>query len=207
MFRKGFRLMITFLIVLLAYLIGSIPSGLLIGKLFYGIDIREHGSGNLGGTNTFRTLGAKAGLTVTIMDVLKGTVATLLPVMFGADLHLLIPGIAAVVGHMFPVFASFRGGKAVATSGGILLAYAPLLFICAFFVFFISLYFSKYVSLSSMITAIVSLIVSFFYKGFDLPLVIVIALLTIFIFYRHRANIKRIMDGTEPKVKWLTKRT
>ena len=199
--------MITFLIVLLAYLIGSIPSGLLIGKLFYGIDIREHGSGNLGGTNTFRTLGVKAGLTVTIMDVLKGTIATLLPVMLGADLHLLIPGIAAVIGHMFPIFAGFRGGKAVATSGGILLAYAPLLFIGAFLVFFISLYFSKYVSLSSMITAIVSLIVSFFYKGFDLPLVIVIALLTIFIFYRHRANIKRIMDGTEPKVKWLTKRT
>lgn len=199
--------MMIFLVLLLAYLIGSIPSGLLIGKIFHGIDIREHGSGNLGATNSFRTLGVKAGLIVTIMDVLKGTIATLLPLFLNVDLHPLIPGTAAVIGHMFPIFAGFRGGKAVATSGGILLGYAPLLFIGMFFIFFISLYFSKYVSLSSMITALVALITSFFYKGFDLPLVIVITILTIFIFYRHRANIKRIMNGTEPKVKWLTKRT
>jgi len=199
--------MMIFLILLLAYLIGSIPSGLLIGKTFYGIDIREHGSGNLGATNSFRTLGVKAGLAVTIMDVLKGTLATILPLLLNVDLHPLVPGIAAVLGHMFPIFAGFRGGKAVATSGGILLGYAPLLFIGMFLIFFISLYFTKYVSLSSMITALVALVASFFYKGFDLPLVLVITVLTIFIFYRHRANIKRIMNGTEPKVKWLTKRT
>lgn len=195
--------MLIVFVLLLAYLVGSIPSGLWIGKLFYGIDIREHGSGNLGGTNTFRTLGKKAGLIVTIMDVLKGTLATLLPVLFGidAELHPLITGTVAVVGHMFPVFAGFRGGKAVATSGGILLGYAPVLFIIIFAAFFLSLYICKYVSLSSMICALVALIVSLIMG--DIALIIVIAVLTFFIFYRHRANIKRIREGTEPKVTWI----
>jgi len=195
--------MLIVFVLLLAYLVGSIPSGLWIGKIFYGIDIREHGSGNLGGTNTFRTLGKKAGLIVTIMDVLKGTLATLLPILFGidAELHPLITGTIAVVGHMFPIFAGFRGGKAVATSGGILLGYAPILFVIIFAAFFLSLYICKYVSLSSMISALVALIVSFIMG--DIPLIIVIAVLVIFIFYRHRANIKRIREGTEPKVTWI----
>jgi len=195
--------MIIFFVLLLAYLIGSIPSGLWIGKLFYGVDIREHGSGNLGGTNTFRTLGKKAGLVVTIMDVLKGTLATILPSLLGVDhiVHPLLVGTIAVVGHMFPIFAGFKGGKAVATSGGILLGYAPLIFIGMFVVFFFSLYFSKYVSLSSMITAVVALIASFFTN--DWPLIAVIFVLASFIVYRHRANIQRIKDGTEPKIKWL----
>jgi len=195
--------MLIVFVLLLAYLVGSIPSGLWIGKIFYGIDIREHGSGNLGGTNTFRTLGKKAGLIVTIMDVLKGTLATMLPVLFGIDaqLHPLITGTVAVVGHMFPVFAGFRGGKAVATSGGILLGYAPVLFIIIFATFFLSLYICKYVSLSSMICALVALIVSLIMG--DIALIIVIAVLAFFIFYRHRANIKRIREGTEPKVTWI----
>lgn len=200
---KGHFLMNIFTVSILAYLLGSIPSGLWIGKIFYGKDIRDHGSGNLGGTNTFRTLGVKAGLVVTIMDVLKGTLATLLPLFWGIeqDFHPLIAGVIAVVGHMYPVFATFRGGKAVATSGGILLGYAPFIFIGMFVTFFISLYFSKYVSLSSIITSIAALIVAFFTK--DIPLIIVIGALVIFILYRHRANIKRIKEGTEPKVKWL----
>lgn len=195
--------MMTFLVIILAYLIGSIPSGLWVGKLFYGKDIREHGSGNLGGTNTFRTLGVKAGLAVTIMDVLKGTLATLLPVFFGIehDLHQLVTGLFAVVGHMYPIFAGFRGGKAVATSGGIVLGYVPFIFIGLFFTFFLSLYLSKYVSLSSMITAVVALIAAFFTR--DFPLIMVIGALVIFIFYRHRTNLTRIKDGTEPKVKWI----
>lgn len=195
--------MLIVFVLLLAYLIGSIPSGLWVGKVFYGIDIREHGSGNLGGTNTFRTLGKKAGLAVTIMDVLKGTLATLLPIFFGieAELHPLITGTMAVVGHMFPIFAGFRGGKAVATSGGILLGYAPLLFLIIFVVFFLSLYICKYVSLSSMISAVVALIVTCIMR--DVPLILVVGVLTVFIIYRHRANIQRIKNGTEPKVKWI----
>lgn len=187
--------------LILAYLVGSIPSALIIGKVFYKIDIREHGSKNLGATNTFRTLGVKAGITVTLMDILKGTVAALLPLMLGADYHLLIAGAVAVFGHMFPIFAGFRGGKAVATSGGVVLAVEPLLFVLLVLVFLLSLYISKYVSLSSMIVSVFAFVYVCFFS--DLPMMITIFLFMTFIFYRHRANIKRIMNKTEPKVKWL----
>jgi acyl phosphate:glycerol-3-phosphate acyltransferase len=195
----------TIITILLAYLVGSIPSGLIIGKLFYNTDIREHGSKNLGGTNTFRTLGIKAGLIVTSMDILKGTLATLLPLLIGTDIHIhpLAAGIAAVVGHMYPIFAGFRGGKAVATSGGILLGYVPFLFVVLILVFFLLLYLTKYVSLSSMIAAIVALIYTLVFYTNDIPLLIVVAVITIFVFYRHRANIKRIINRTEPKITWL----
>jgi glycerol-3-phosphate acyltransferase PlsY len=187
--------------ILIAYLLGSIPSGLIVGKLFYGVDIREHGSGNLGATNAFRTLGIKAGSVVIIADILKGTLATLLPIWFGADLHPLIAGMAAAIGHSFPVFAGFRGGKAVATSGGVLLAYEPALFLLLVVAFLISLYISKYVSLSSIIVAIIAVIYTFF-KG-DVPLIIVVLFLASFVIIRHRANIKRILNKTEPKIKWM----
>src|SRR4051794_3435719 len=100
--------MIEAIIFILAYLLGSIPSGLIVGKVGYGIDIREHGSGNLGGTNTFRTLGVKAGLIVTISDILKGTLAASLPFLFNIqDLHPLLVGIFAIIGHTYPIFAKF----------------------------------------------------------------------------------------------------
>ncbi|AKP47194.1 MULTISPECIES: glycerol-3-phosphate 1-O-acyltransferase PlsY [Bacillus] len=187
--------------ILIAYLLGSIPSGLIVGKIFYGVDIREHGSGNLGATNAFRTLGIKAGSVVIIADILKGTLATLLPIWFGADLHPLIAGMAAAVGHSFPVFAGFRGGKAVATSGGVLLAYEPVLFLLLVVAFLISLYISKYVSLSSIIVSIIAVIYTFF-KG-DIPLIIVVLFLASFVIFRHRANVKRILNKTEPKIKWM----
>jgi len=194
------------LVLILAYLLGSIPSGLIIGKVFYKTDIREHGSGNLGGTNTFRTLGVKAGLTVTLADILKGTLAASLPVLFSIDINPLLAGIFAVVGHTYPIFAGFRGGKAVATSGGVLLFSAPLLFLTVLVAFFISLYITKYVSLSSMIagiTAILFALISGFVREWDIPLLIVVFLLASFVIYRHRANITRIINKTEPKIKWL----
>lgn len=194
--------MIIALIIILAYLLGSIPSGLIIGKTFFGKDIREHGSGNLGGTNSFRTLGVKAGMIVTIMDILKGTAAVLLPLLFDSELHMLIAGVAAVIGHMYPVFANFRGGKAVATSGGVLLGYVPLLFLFLLVVFFICLFITKYVSLSSILTAISAFIYTLF-TG-DIPLIIVVGALSFFVVYRHRANITRIKNKTEPKIKWLS---
>ncbi|PLT29349.1 glycerol-3-phosphate 1-O-acyltransferase PlsY [Peribacillus deserti] len=194
----------TIVVLILAYLIGSIPSGLIIGKVFYKTDIREHGSGNLGGTNTFRTLGKKAGMIVTMMDILKGTLATVLPVMLGVDIHPLLAGVFAVLGHMYPVFAGFKGGKAVATSGGLVLGYVPLMFIMVLLVFFICLYITKYVSLSSILTAVFALIYTIIIR--DVPLIIVISVLTIFIVYRHRANLVRIKNGTEPKIKWLSKK-
>lgn len=189
------------IVILLAYLLGSIPSGLIVGKLFYGKDIREHGSGNLGGTNTFRTLGVKAGLVVTIADILKGTLAASLPLLFDLDLHALIAGMVAVVGHMYPVFANFRGGKAVATSGGVLLFYAPMMFLIMLVIFFVCLNVTKYVSLSSILAAVAALIYSLVFG--DKPLIYVVSILAFFVIYKHRSNLKRIMNKTEPKIKWM----
>ncbi|MEY2195571.1 glycerol-3-phosphate 1-O-acyltransferase PlsY [Neobacillus sp. BF23-41] len=194
------------LVLVLAYLLGSIPSGLIIGKVFYKTDIRQHGSGNLGGTNTFRTLGVKAGMAVTLADILKGTLAASLPYLFHLDVNPLLAGVLAVIGHTYPIFAGFRGGKAVATSGGVVLFYAPYMFITVLVIFFISLYISKYVSLSSMIagiTAVLFAIVTGIIRDWDIPLLIVVFLLASFVIYRHRANIKRIINKTEPKIKWL----
>lgn len=194
--------MMSVLLVIFGYLLGSIPFALIVGKVGYGIDIREHGSGNLGGTNTFRVLGVKAGLIVTIADILKGTLAASLPVLFSVDIHPLLTGMFAVFGHTYPVFAQFRGGKAVATSGGVLLFYSPVLFMTMLAVFFLILYISKYVSLSSMLTGVYATAYAFIWTD-DVPLRIVVTLLTLFVFYRHRANMKRILNKTEPKVKWL----
>lgn len=188
-------------IIILAYLIGSIPSGLIIGKLFYQIDIREHGSGNLGGTNSFRTLGVKAGMAVTIADILKGTLAAALPTLFGVDMHELFAGLFAIIGHMYPIFANFRGGKAVATSAGVLLFAEPLMFLILFVCFFISLYVTKYVSLSSMICAVIAVIYSIIVQ--KVLLIIVISVFAFFIIFRHRTNIKRMINKTEPKIKWF----
>ncbi|EAC4704854.1 glycerol-3-phosphate 1-O-acyltransferase PlsY [Listeria monocytogenes] len=192
------------LLSLLAYVIGSIPSGLWIGKIFYKKDIREFGSGNLGATNSFRVLGIKAGSIVTVMDILKGTVATLLPFFFqlNVDHHFwLLTGAFAIIGHSFPLFAGFRGGKAVATSAGVILAYAPLLFVAALVVFLVTLKLSKYVSLSSMIGALAALIISLFMG--DWILIILVACIALFVIWRHRANITRIRNGEEPKIKWM----
>ncbi|MRH42596.1 glycerol-3-phosphate 1-O-acyltransferase PlsY [Aquibacillus halophilus] len=190
------------LLVIIAYLLGSIPFALIVGKVGYKTDIREHGSGNLGGTNTFRVLGIKAGLIVTIADILKGTLATQLPFLFGMnDINPLIIGIFAVVGHMYPLFAKFKGGKAVATSGGIILGVSPLLFAIILATFFLMLYLTKYVSLSSMVTGVVTVIGALLLQ--ETGLVIVGVILTAFVFYRHRENIKRIINKTEPKIKWM----
>ncbi|QHJ71399.1 glycerol-3-phosphate 1-O-acyltransferase PlsY [Planococcus halotolerans] len=190
--------------VLLAYLLGSIPSALWIGKIFYNTDVRTKGSGNLGATNTFRVLGSTAGLIVTILDILKGTAATLIPLFIATDIHPLLLGLIAVVGHMYPVFAKFKGGKAVATSGGILLGYQWPLFLVAVAVLLIGLKITKMVSLSSMILAVVAVIYAIIYavNTGDYPFLAVILVLASFIFYRHRANIARIRTGTEPKIKW-----
>ncbi|WP_174613445.1 glycerol-3-phosphate 1-O-acyltransferase PlsY [Virgibacillus ihumii] len=189
------------LFAIIAYLLGSIPFGVIVGKIGYNIDIREHGSGNLGATNSFRVLGVKAGIIVIAADILKGTVATVLPLLFDSDVYRLIIGLFAVIGHTYPLFAKFKGGKAVATSGGILLGINPILFVIMVATFILSLYISKYVSLSSMITGVAAVIVSIIFM--DIGLIIVTAALTIFVFYRHADNIKRIKNKTEPKITWM----
>lgn len=196
------------ILIICAYLLGSIPSALWVGKIFYKTDVRQHGSGNLGATNTFRVLGKTAGIVVTLLDILKGTAAVLLPLLplFAAvTIHPLLLGALAVIGHMFPLFANFKGGKAVATSGGVLLGYNWPIFIVVLLVFLIALKFTKMVSLSSMIVAVVGFIYSiiYFVISGDIYLMIIVGFMAIFIFYRHRANIARIKAGTEPKVKWM----
>lgn len=198
----------TAIVIILAYLIGSIPSGLWIGQLFYKTDIRQHGSGNLGATNTFRVLGKKAGAVVTVMDILKGTLATLLPtfaILSNSHVHPLVAGVIAVVGHMFPIFAKFRGGKAVATSAGVLLGYHWPIFVILLIAFLLCLKAFKMVSLASMFAAVVAFIYGLTYAVLDQEylLFVVVTALATFVIYRHRANIKRIKEGTEPKVTWI----
>ena len=201
------NILIIILLAVAAYLIGSFSSALWYGKWFYGIDIREHGSGNLGATNTFRTLGKTAGIIVTVIDILKGTAAVLLPLIpyfQDTSLHPLLLGGIAVLGHMYPIFAGFRGGKAVATSAGVLLGYAWPLFAILVCSFLISLKLTKMVSLTSIIASTIALIyaiINVFING-EWELLLLIAILATFIVYRHRENIKRIKNGTEPKIKW-----
>lgn len=187
-----------------SYLIGSIPFALIIGKLFYNIDIREHGSGNVGTSNTFRILGKKAGIIVLICDLFKGAIPVWIALLLGSDITVLFFGLVAAIGHVYSIFLKFKGGKAVATGGGAILAYAPLVFIILLATFLIVLYTSKYVSLASVSASIVFLIVSLITR--DLTLIIVAVVLAVVIIVKHISNMKRIKLGTEPKVGFLAKK-
>lgn len=198
----------TIALFVLAYLLGSIQSGVWIGQLLYHKDIRLYGSGNTGTTNTYRVLGKKAGTVVLFMDILKGTIATSLPIWFDIPIDPLWFGVAAIIGHTFPIFGHFKGGKAVATSAGMLLAYSPTFFIYSALIFVIILYITSMVSLTSMLSAIlitISTVVIPLYAPFilakeNLLLTILAAGITLFIIIRHKDNIKRIMNGTESRV-------
>ena len=188
-----------FLGATMAYLLGSIPSGLWIGRKFFQIDIRQHGSGNLGATNSFRILGKKAGTIVLLMDLLKGSISVLL--LKQMDLHGISPliiALFAVIGHTYPLFANFKGGKAVATFAGVILAYQPVLFLIGLGIFILTLAISKMVSFTSMLTISIGVLLSLYFQ--DIVLTIIALLADIFIIYRHRTNIQRILNGTEAKV-------
>lgn len=197
------------IIIGLSYLLGSLATAVWAGKLFHGIDVREHGSGNAGATNVIRILGWKTGVPVLLIDVLKGWTAAMLPVFFNlagdgtAALvnYKIIAGIAAVTGHIFPVFAGFRGGKGVATISGVLLAVHPLLTVSCLGIFSTVLLITGYVSVSSMVAGIAFPILllgvfdtqSLFFKVFS-----VIVALSLLI--THRKNIKRLIKGEETKI-------
>src|SRR5699024_10114874 len=142
------------LLLTFSYLIGSIPFSLLIGKTFYKVDLREHGSGNIGTTNTFRILGKKAGIVVLILDIFKGALPVYITILLAVDIHIFIPGLISALGHVYPIFLKFRGGKAVATGGGAVLAYNPIVFIILVSAFLITLKLSKFVSFSSIVSAV-----------------------------------------------------
>lgn len=186
------------LMVVIAYLLGSIPSGLWIGQHFYNKDIRQLGSGNIGTTNTYRVLGPKAGTVVLVVDILKGTLAASQPYLFHSNINPLLIGIFASLGHTVSIFDHFHGGKAVATSAGILLAYNPPMFLLASAIFVAVLLITSMASAASII-GITSIFVIALVMH-DYILATVAGILTAVVIYRHRSNINRIIHGQESMV-------
>ena len=195
------------LLILLGYLYGSIPFALVIGKVFYNTDVRESGSGNLGGTNAGRVLGKKAGISVIVLDALKEVIIFYLSSYLSLKFHLnpdikYLAGLACIFGHCYPIFAEFRGGKAVSTSLGYFLCIEPLYAVVAIVVFLLVLKISKYVSLSSISTALIVLCITpFLAVSITAKLCMLVAV--ILLVYRHKDNIKRIKNQTESKIQWM----
>ncbi len=185
-------------VFILAYLIGSIPTALVVGRVFFGIDIREHGSNNPGATNTLRVLGKKAAIIVLLIDVGKGALAALLPLFFAVDISPFYPGLIAVIGHCFPVFAGFRGGKAIATTAGMLLVADIQLFFITYICFFLVIMISKYVFFGSLSVGIVLLLYALMDANPKNDLIFLIFLL--FLIFLHRTNISNFFNHREPKV-------
>lgn len=198
-----------------AYVLGSIPSAVWIGKAISGIDVREYGSGNAGATNTFRVLGKKAGIPVLLLDILKGFLALQLVWFVGNYLpgtqqyitFKLTLGIAALLGHIFPVFAGFRGGKGVATLLGILIGVQPMAALICSVIFLLVLLFSGYVSLGSMSAAIAYPFVIMLVLNETIPIVNIFAMsVAILVLITHQKNIERLLRGSESKVAFLRKK-
>lgn len=198
-----------FLLIVLAYLIGSIPTAIWVSKKFFNIDIRDYGSGNAGATNTFRVLGPKWGSFVMMVDVLKGVVAT--------SLYILLPfyltdewdrtnfmiglGLASVIGHIFPIWANFKGGKGVATLLGMAVAIQPLVAICCIGVFLIVLYLTRFVSLSSILAGVSFMVfILFIFNEKETLYRVFAVLVALMVVLTHQKNIGRILKGTESKV-------
>lgn len=184
--------------MIIAYLLGSIPSGVWIGQVFFNKDIRKYGSGNTGATNTFRILGPKAGTIALIADVLKGFVATFIPIYLGTDIHPVFIGIFAIIGHIYPIYIKFKGGKAVATTAGVFLAIQPVYVLIFIGVFLMILLTTSTVSIASMGTMVLAAIFSFLIK--DPIMAIAIWILALLIIYLHRKNVARIKNGVESRV-------
>ncbi len=197
------------LLLVISYLLGAIPTSVIVGKAVRGIDVREHGSGNAGATNTWRVLGWKAGVTVLALDAAKGAAAaTLVPLINFASLPFTAPvvailcGLSAVIGHVFPVYVGFRGGKGVATGAGMLIATAPIPVGIAISVFGLSMVLFGMVSLGSVLAVIsvpISIVIlNHFSSASYHPLLLgITCVLALFIIFNHRANIARIICGRE----------
>ncbi len=186
-------------LMIVAYILGSIPNALWIGKVFKGIDVREHGSKNTGSTNAARVLGAKLGILTLILDISKGAIPTLIASMLlDSSISVILVGICAILGHSFSIFMKFKGGKAVATTVGVFIVLVPGAILLAAIVFFLVFGITRYVSLSSMIGAIsLPIWIIIFYK--NIPLTIFGIIIAILIIVRHKSNIQRLLDGTESK--------
>ncbi len=204
--------------LLAAYLFGSIPAAVWIGQAFYGIDVREYGSGNAGATNTFRVLGKKAGIAVMLIDIFKGWTATNLAYLIGLSVtgpqhsvqfvnYQLALGITAVMGHLFPIFAGFRGGKGIATLFGMILAVHPQAALLCVLVFLVVLLITKYVSLSSIMAGFsFPLSIIFVFQSPIRSIVLYGMTICILILVTHQKNIERLLKGKESKVNLFKKK-
>ena len=196
------------ILVVVAYLMGSIPTSVWIGRAFYGLDIRDHGSGNAGTTNTFRVLGAKAGIFVFITDVLKGWAAVKL--IYFSDYYIpasgdyinaqLLFGLAALLGHIFPVYVNFKGGKGVATLFGVVLGIHPYSALISVGIFALALVLSKYVSLSSMIAGFsFPVIIMLVFETTTISLLFFSMIIAVLLLLTHQKNIERLLNKEESK--------
>lgn len=204
---------IAFLIVL-AYLIGSIPTAVWVSSKIYGIDIREHGSGNAGATNTFRILGKKAGSAVMLGDMMKGFIAVKLSLLsnfsWGSEAITnlqVVLGLAAVLGHIFPIWADFRGGKGIATLFGMILSIQPLVAVSLVGVFIAILFLTRYVSLSSITASIAfPVLIVFIFREPEISYKVFAIATACLVVLTHHKNISRLLAGNESKVKSFRKR-
>ena len=197
------------LVALIGYLLGSVPFALVIGKVFYKTDVRTAGSKNLGGGNAGRVLGSKAGLAVMTLDILKVTLAVFIASCFRhGEPVMIVAGLAAAIGHCYPLFARFKGGKAVATMYGFLFGmilcggYSVLIFLVPLVAFMIVLWLSKIVSLSSMVSAVAATMFVWLTTG-SWKIGAALVVFTVMIVVRHRKNIAKIVRGEENRIKWM----
>ncbi|UTY38770.1 glycerol-3-phosphate 1-O-acyltransferase PlsY [Allocoprobacillus halotolerans] len=200
-------ILVYLLLIIMGYLYGSIPFALVIGKLFYHTDVRNSGSGNLGGTNAGRVLGKKAGLSVIILDTSKCCISIFIAGLVANACNLnhnivYLCALACVIGHCYPIFAGFRGGKAVSVALGYALMTNIYAFLIALVIFLITLKLSKYVSLASILASISIVVISPF-LGYSTVGIITNICIVALLVYKHLSNIQRIKDGTENKITWM----
>ena len=194
--------MLSYIIVILcSYIIGSIPSGLILGKTFWNVDLREYGSKNIGATNAWRTLGKLPGFIVFVADLLKGMIGVYLGMLLvGTSTAMIIGGIVAIIGHSLSLFLKFKGGKGVATGLGVIIMLMPTVSAIVFIIWLVIVMISKSVSLASIIAAICAPIFAFI-LGMPFEFVAFGVVAAVFVIYRHKSNIGRLMNGTENKIK------
>ena len=184
----------------LAYLVGSIPSGLILGKLFWHTDLRKYGSHNIGATNAWRTLGKIPGIIVFLADSLKGQAGVLLGLsLVGTPLAAVIGGLLAIVGHSFSLFLRFHGGKGVATSLGVLTMLMGNVTLIVFVLWFTIVYMTRYVSLGSVVAGVLTPILAALF-AYPMEYIVFTVIAALLVIVRHRENIKRLMNGTENKI-------
>ena len=185
----------------ISYLLGSIPNGLILDKAIWGVDLRQHGSKNIGATNAWRTIGKAGGISIFALDFLKGAISAYLGLhLGGSELAGVLCGILAIAGHSWSVFLAFKGGKGVATGLGVIAALMPEVTLIVFAVWFAIVYFTGYVSLGSIVGAALVPILTLFF-GLHTEFLILGLIAAVFIIYRHKSNIERLLNGTESKIK------